>query len=99
MHKNGVLTVAQTLLSAMGKPHLVNNDSNVCGVIERSFGKQNTIISHVLNTGSGCGLSRATRSDYYVKCQLTVPPNYMPSRIIGFRETPRNNLITLRSDI
>ncbi len=99
MHKNGALTVAQTLLSAMGKPRLVNNDSNVCGANERSVGKQNTIISHVLNTGSGYGLSRATRSDYYANCQITAPPSCMASRIIGFNETPRNNLITLRSDI
>ncbi len=99
VHKNGVLTVDQTLLSAMEKPHHANNGFNVCSVIEHSFGKQNTTISHVPNTGSGCGLSRTARSDCYANCQLTVPPNCMASRIIGLNESPRNNLITLRSDI
>jgi len=99
VHKNGVLAVVQTLLSAMEKPHLANNDFNVCSVIEHSFGKQNTTVSHVPNTGSGCGLSKTARSDYYANCQLIVPPNCMASRIIGLDESPKSTLITLRSDI
>jgi hypothetical protein len=99
VNKNGVLTVAQILLSAMAKPLCANNGSNVCSAIEHLFGKQNTIISYAPNTGSSFGLLRIARSDYYANCLVTVPPNCMASRIIGLNKPLRNTLIILSSGI
>ncbi len=99
MHKNGVLIVVQTMLSAREKRRLTNNDFNVLSAIGRIFGNPDTIISHVPSTGSGYGSSRAIRFDYSVNYQLIAPPNCIVSRIIGWNTFPRNNLIIPTFDI
>jgi len=94
MNKKDVRIVGPLALNSMVKHDCINSVSVANNASKHLFGKLHTIESVADNTGSCCGLPKATTYANYALCQDTASQRLCVSKTIGLSDRLRKIVTT-----